>query len=101
MSNLTNYTIKSIGGLNIYENEITEACFEWCKVQHYANDFQAIWIVGLAFMAIGTRYFIISILKNLNTTYEEKQTLLKFADLMNLLCFLLLTGFMIYFLWFK
>jgi len=38
--------------------EITEKCFKWCQSQHFANDFQNVWILMAIFLLLGFALFM-------------------------------------------
>jgi len=38
--------------------KITEECYDWCKLQHFANDFQNLWLILAAFCVLGFAMFM-------------------------------------------
>ena len=44
--------------LTVITSEITQECFDWCKVQHFANDFQHVWILTFTFLILGFYLFL-------------------------------------------
>ena len=80
---------------------ITETCMNWCREQHFANDYSGMWILAVSFIA-----FIFTALMYLNSEsikkYEPSITdehLTKYIEFMFLWGLLLLIGFFVKFLY--
>lgn len=53
---------------------ITKECFEWCKEQHFANDYQGIWLIWLSALSI-------LIYQSMNYFYWKYATKIKSIDM--------------------
>ncbi len=86
--NITNIT-------NYDTGIITDACFDWCKAQHIANNFEPLNLVVVAMVASGLAYGSVF----LDDWIVEQGLGQKYIDvsrsLLNLLAFLLLAGYLL------
>jgi len=82
--------------ITIIASKITEECFDWCKVQHFANDFQNVWILLAAFLVAGLYLFLLintnRFIENTELTQTRISGILHTCILIN---FLLLLSFLI------
>ncbi len=86
--------------------EVTKGCFDWCKEQHFINQnniqIQELSIIGIALVSL-VLHNIISDYKDYiisNTQVTESQ-LLFFYNATSRFTYILLTIFLIYFIFFK
>ncbi len=80
--------------------DITTECFEWCKRQHFANDFSSLWLVYLSALCLLLNqtllFYYYKIPEGIN-----KDMLYKIIRILPHLALYLLIGFIIYTLYLK
>lgn len=83
-------------------NQITETCFNWCKEQHYVNDFGGVWLIGLSLLVLVFFHVIHTFPDFIQQTFEVSEQKLEWLlPLLVSLSTYLLIGFFIWFLYLK
>lgn len=93
-----NFSIDYLNMTTSY-GEITKGCFDWCKEQHFTNDFGFLWIIFAAF--VGLLLFRLMILNSkqiMDTLELDEDTLQRYV--MNVLDFSIIV-LTVFFIWFK
>ena len=71
---------------NTNQNGITDTCFNWCKSQHFANDYQNMYIVLFAIILLAVYLF-------LNHVKENNENIPKLMNGIIYSCIFLLSAF--------
>lgn len=76
-------------------NEITDACFQWCKEQHFANDMSSLWILIFALALLLIHYIITHFHEEISQAAEIKEkTLDSSLSALTMAIFFLLAAFL-------
>ena len=75
--------------INTTLNEITPACFDWCKLQHFAHDYQNVWILGIIFFALSAYLFFYLNAERFIKHAENPIVIENHIDTIQILCILL------------
>ena len=83
--------------------ELTNNCIDWCKEQHFSNDFQGIWILFIAAAALLIYYILPSMLDMAEdqVPQDTKDFIMNNRNGLVIFAMLLLFGFFIWFTWFR
>lgn len=92
----------TVDGIIQYSQITTQKCMDWCKQQHYANDYQNLWVFAIVLIALCIAHTIFrnSDVVSKRTGYTEDQLAMIVMHLIDF-SILAITGFFVWFLWFK